>query len=95
MLSYSERCNDDRSHLPLPYAVDCWSKTCWTTASRYYIAEVTQDLFGTWLLKRSWGGLGSRRGSSMTIPAENYEEALSLLADTAKRRQQRGYVRAE
>lgn len=87
--------NSPSSSTPLPYAVNCWSKTCWTTASRYYIAEVMQDLFGTWLLKRSWGGLGSRRGSSMTIPAENYEEALSLLADTAKRRRKRGYILAE
>lgn len=85
--------NNPSSSTPLPYSVDSWTKTSWTTASRYYIAEVTQDLFGTWLLKRSWGGLGSRRGSSMTIPAENYEEALSLLDDTAKRRLKRGYVR--
>jgi len=85
--------NNISSSTPLPYSVDSWTKSCWTTASRYYIAEVTQDLFGTWLLRRSWGGLGSRRGSSMTITAENYEEALSLLDDTAKRRLKRGYVR--
>ena len=84
--------NNPSSPTPLPYSVDSWTKTCWTTASRYYIAEVTQDLFGTWLLKRSWGGLGSRRGSSMTIPAENYEEAQMLLASVARQREKRGYV---
>ena len=90
-LCYSAYANNETSVIQ----ADRWLVQHWRTASRYYIAEVTQDLFGTWLLKRSWGGLGSRRGSSMTIPAENYEEALSLLADTAKRRHQRGYVRVE
>lgn len=71
---------------------DGWIKTSWRTASRYYVAEIVQDLWGNWLLRRSWGGLGSRRGSSKTLPAESYEEALLLLADTAKRRQKRGYV---
>lgn len=79
---------------PVP-EIGQWATHRWQTSQRYYIAEIMQDLWGNWLLRRSWGGLGSRRGSNLTVPAESYEQALMLLADTAKRRQARGYVRAE
>lgn len=70
-----------------------WQTHYWRTERRYYQADIMQDLFGVWLVKRSWGGLGSRARQSMTIPAADYEHALTLLKEVAKRRHQRGYVR--
>ncbi len=70
---------------------DRWCRHRWETDSRYYVAEVTQDLFGTWVVKRSWGSRTTKRGNSLTSEAESYEHALRLLDQIAKRRVHRGY----
>lgn len=81
---------------PLPYlGFEYWSKTCWQTATRYYVAEIMQDLFGTWVLRRSWGGRGSRAGNSKIVVATDYEHAVQLLETVAKQRKARGYIRSE
>ena len=73
------------------YATDRWHRQQWQTATRYYIAEVTQDLFGEWQLHRCWGSRTSARGNEQHLPTASYEEALALLQATEKRRKQRGY----
>lgn len=75
-----------------PIEVDRWITKRWQTHRRYYVVEVTQNLWGNWLVRRSWGGLGNHRGNSMTTLAADYEQALQLLEEVTKRRQQRGYV---
>lgn len=78
-----------------PIRTEKWITRRWTTDQRYYVVEIQQDLFGIWLVKRSWGGIGSRRGNSLTIPADSYEHALLLLAEVKKRRRTRGYQAME
>lgn len=73
------------------YSPDQWQRCYWQTDSRYYLAEVTQDIFGQWLVCRRWGSRTSARGNEQTIPTLNYNEALKFLEATAKRRKQRGY----
>jgi len=73
--------------------LDCWTKEYWTTTTRYYVAEIMQDLWGTWVLRRSWGGLDSHRGSSKIIAAKDYDHALKLLEEVAKQRKARHYTR--
>ncbi len=34
-----------------------WLTYRWQKGNRYYVAELMQDLFGTWLLKRTWGSI--------------------------------------
>lgn len=81
---------------PLSYTqFDQWIKECWQTATRYYVAEIMQDLFGTWVLKRSWGGRGSRAGNSKVVVAADYDHAVKLLEAVAKQRTAHGYVRIE
>ena len=69
-----------------------WVACRWKKETRYYVAEVLQDLFGTWLLRRSWGSLVTQRGHSQTIPTADYSHALKLLDETVKRRRRRGYL---
>ena len=71
---------------------DRWLSESWQTDRRYYQADIMQDLFGTWVLKRSWGGLGNHRRNSKTHAFAQYEEALQFFGQVAKRRQQRGYA---
>ncbi len=75
------------------YSPNRWQRYYWQTESRYYIAEVTQDLFGQWLLARRWGSRTSACGNEQRLPVASYEEALHLLKATSKRRQARGYER--
>ena len=53
------------------YSPDRWLRYSWQTNSRYYIAEVTQDLFGQWQLHRTWGAALQRvvTNSTSTLPA--------------------------
>ena len=73
------------------YSPDRWQRRYWQTDNRYYMAEVTQDLFGQWQLHRSWGSRTSARGGEQHLNAASYEEVMRLLQVTAKRRKTRGY----
>ena len=74
------------------YSPDRWQRHHWQTDSRYYMAEVTQDLFGQWQLHRTWGSRTSARGGEQRLPVAEYEEALRLLQRTGRRRKQHGYL---
>ena len=73
------------------YSPEHWQHRHWQTDTRYYMAEVTQDLFGQWQLHRRWGSRTSARGGEQLFHTISYEEALRLLQETTKRRKQRGY----
>ena len=73
------------------YYPDQWITRRWETDTRYYAVEVCQDLFGEWLVKRSWGGQRNLRGNSLTTYAEDHAHALTMLDGVAKRRRARGY----
>lgn len=69
-----------------------WLTYRWQKGNRYYVAELTQDLFGAWILKRTWGSIYTHRGQSMTLYADNYDHAFKLFRDVEKRRKARGYT---
>ena len=69
-----------------------WITTHWRKGDRYYVAELMQDLFGSWIVKRSWGSIHTHRGRSITLCANDYEHALKLLQNVEKRRKARGYT---
>ena len=73
------------------YSPDRWQRQHWQTGTRYYMAEVTQDLFGQWQLHRTWGSRTSARGGEQRLSVTSHEEAVQLLQVTAKRRAARGY----
>ena len=75
----------------LTYRPDRWQRHSWQTETRYYMAEVTQDLFGQWQLHRTWGSRTSARGGEQRLSVASHEEAVQLLQVTAKRRAARGY----
>ena len=73
------------------YELNRWIRKRWETEHRYYVAELCQDMFGCWLIRRSLGGKLNHRGSSLTTQAQDYEHAHRLLEEVAKRRKTRGY----
>lgn len=51
----------------------------WENATRWYEAELIQDLFGDWLLIRRWGGLHSNRHGKNTEHVSDKNSGLALL----------------
>lgn len=72
---------------------DRWLTASWQTEQRYYQADISCDLFGMWVLRRSWGSLSSNRGNSKSHTFARYEDAVKYLESVAKRRLRRGYFR--
>ncbi len=72
-----------------------WITTRWQKGNRYYVAELMQDLFGAWILKRTWGSIQTHRGHSKTLCADDYEHARKLLREVEKRRKTRGYTQTD
>lgn len=58
---------------------------------RFYRLEVTVDLFGTILLLRSWGRLGTD-GQRRSIPYPDLATAAAALTSLAESKRRRGYV---
>lgn len=59
--------------------------------ARYYQARLDRALFGTWTLRKAWGGLGSRRGGSHSTSVASYADGLEQIREITKRRTQHGY----
>ncbi len=59
---------------------------------RYYIAVVTDDLFGGWNLQRFWGGCDSRRGGQLSQHLDDPEAIEAEMRRIANRRRQRDYA---
>jgi predicted DNA-binding WGR domain protein len=63
----------------------------WERGTRYYQVEVSQDLWGQWVLIQRWGRRGTRLGQTRRVPCDAYADALRLLARIQRRRVQHGY----
>ncbi len=58
---------------------------------RYYTAQLHQDLWGNWIVTRTWGRKGTHLGRSMNVLCESYEDGLEQLETVKSRRKQHGY----
>lgn len=63
----------------------------WGKKGRYYMIELKQDLFGKWILVKTWGSKNSMRGGSMTQPIDFYAQGIDLFSKAILRRMKRGY----
>lgn len=59
--------------------------------ARYYVMEISSNLFGETYLARTWGRIGTK-GQTMIHLFEREEEAQQLLVELAERKQARGYT---
>ncbi len=59
---------------------------------RYYQADLVLDLFGDWTLVKTWGGLGTRRGSYSITGVSSYKDGLLKIDVLVDNREKRGYV---
>ena len=74
------------------YQVENWRRQDWRKGTRYYSAELRQNLFGQWVVLRRWGRVTTLQGQSLEHLCESYEQGLEILSAIEKRRSQRGYI---
>ena len=67
-------------------------KTRWESPTRYYTAELYQDLFGDWVLVTSRGGRSNRLGALRITPVSCEEEGFKCMRALGRLRERHGYV---
>ncbi len=76
----------------LSYQLDKHLYSSWQKDTRFYIIELCQDLWGNWLLRKTWGSATKRDfGRSISTVCPNYETGVELYYKAEKRRLSRGY----
>ena len=76
----------------LSYQLEKYLYSYWQKDTRFYIIELCQDLWGNWLLKKTWGSAAKRDlGRSISTVCPNYQTAVELYYKAEKRRLSRGY----
>ena len=63
--------------------------------NRWYLLNIMQDLFDTWLVMRSFGSLTSRRGRTIYQICADEADAWQQLTEIEYSKRQRGYVYAD
>ena len=58
---------------------------------RYYRVIIQQDLFGSWILLRIWGGIQKKGGGTKTTMIDSFNQGIEILQIILTRRQKRGY----
>lgn len=58
---------------------------------RFYVMNVTRNLFGEWCLIREWGRIGSAGGQRLINYAESREDAEAKMAKLISQKNRRGY----
>ena len=67
----------------------------WVTPTRYYQLDASQDLFGVWIITRTWKGRFSKKGNSKTISVDNINHVELFISRIHKQRIKRGYTLLE
>lgn len=74
------------------YNLDKWQSSRWYKGTRYYSIELCQNLFGEWVIRRTWGGKNTRgAGKLKTVVCQNHHHALEVYQKQQHRRTKRGY----
>lgn len=60
--------------------------------ARFYVMNLTRDLFGNWCLERRWGRIGSRRGQSRLDTHASEGAARDAMIKLRASKQRGGYL---
>ena len=73
------------------FALSDWQQCRWHRGMRYYDVHLQQDLWGEWLLIRTWGYRDRGQGRTVHTYCESYGQAATILYRTIQRRDREGY----
>lgn len=78
----------------MQYQLGHWLQSFWVKDTRLYTLSLCQNIFGHWIVRRSWGSRIKRGyGQSNYDICPSFEAAVTLFDKEQKRREKRGYVR--
>jgi hypothetical protein len=60
-------------------------------ASRLFVADLTQDLLGDWIVTQLWSGKPQARGGGRTTVMSDQEAGFKLIQKIAQKKQKSGY----
>lgn len=75
----------------MDYLTQLWQLKIWHSETRYYRAEIKQDIFGSWILECQWSGLWQKGGRITITPLNSYNEGQTAMKAIEKKRQAHGY----
>lgn len=75
----------------IEYDAHLWKSAFWRKQTRYYFCELRQNLFGEWIVVRSWGDIRSKRGRKIEQYCDSFAAADALFQAVEKRRKYRQY----
>ena len=67
-------------------------KARWASPTRYYAADVYQDLLGDWVLVTARGGIGTNLGALRITAVQSEQDGLQRLLALGRLRERHGYV---
>ncbi len=75
----------------MEYQLEKWRRQVWESETRWYVVALQQNLFGQWVITKSWGGKARRGGQTKDEDFADYEAALQRIEVIAQRRKAHGY----
>ncbi|MDZ8262964.1 WGR domain-containing protein [Nostoc sp. ChiQUE01b] len=76
------------------YQLDLWQQSKWRRDTRFYTLTLCQNLFGQWVITKTWGSVVKRGfGRSQDLNCSDYQTALTNYHKLQQRREKRGYKR--
>ena len=92
-IGYARVSTDEQtSCTPVTLQLAAWKRFQWEKDTRYYEAQLHQDLWGTWIISRRWGRRHAPKGQARNTLCDSYEQGLKALDDIVERRRKRGYA---
>lgn len=80
----------------IAYELDKWLQSKWQRDTRFYTLSLCQNLFGEWVITKTWGSAIYRVfGKSKDLNCQDYQVALLTYYKLQKRREKRGYKRVD
>ncbi|OKH24486.1 hypothetical protein NIES593_07360 [Hydrococcus rivularis NIES-593] len=73
-----------------------WLQSNWRRDTRLYSLTLCQNLFGAWVVTKTWGSAINRGfGKSKDLICPDYQSGLEIYQKLQQRRERRGYQRVE
>ena len=63
------------------YQLEKWQYSRWQKDTRFYSLELCQDIFGNWIIKRTWGGNGGHEVRRLVTPSRNSRRGKAAITD--------------
>ena len=80
----------------IAYELDKWLQSKWRRDKRFYTLTLCQNLFGKWIITKTWGSAVYRGfGKSKDLDCLDYQTGLGTYYKLQKRREKRGYRRVD